>query len=304
MGHLPFAITAYFLNGVAVTIDKFLLSKQIPDPLTYVFYFSLISLGTLLFIPFIPAPSLDVILIASSSTLVWTVGAYFMFKALQIGQVSRVIPVIGTLIPIFLLIAGAVGGTIDSGQMTAILVLVAGIIAITFFDWQGELNKKEILFELIAGVFLAGSYLILREAYVLGDGFLNVFIYSKPILIPVGLILLLIPQTRSRVFVKKTEEKHKSVFNFVKSRAVLLFGLGQISAGVSELLIAFSVSLADPALVNSLQGTQYVFLFFMNWGLSYKYPRIFSEDLSKKLLTVKFLGIVLIGTGLYLLAVS
>jgi hypothetical protein len=304
MSHLPFAITAYFLNGIAVTIDKFLLNKQIPDPLTYVFYFSLISLGALLFIPFVEAPALSIILIASLSTLIWTIGAYFMFKALQIGQVSRVIPVIGTLIPVFLLIKGIITSSISSGQITAILFLVTGLICITIFDWQGKLNKKEIVLELLAAFFLAASYLILREAYTGGDSFLNVFIYSKPVLIPLGLILVLIPQTRKRIFTKKTNESHHSVFSFIKSKAILLFGLGQISAGVSELLIAFSVSLAEPALVNSLQGTQYVFLFFLNWGLSKKYPAIFSEDLVPKLLLAKFLGIALIGVGLYVLAVS
>jgi hypothetical protein len=304
MGHLPFAITAYFLNGIAVTIDKFLLKKQIPDPITYVFYFSLISLATLLFIPFVGVPSTTVVLIASLSTLVWTIGAYFMFKALQIGQVSRVIPVIGTLIPIFLLIKGVITSSISSSQITAILFLVLGLICITFFDWQGKVNKKEIIFEIIAALFLAFSYLILREAYAGGDRFLNVFIYSKPILIPVGLTLILLPKTRARIFTARTYHNSRSVFDLIRSKTTLLFGLGQISAGVSELLIAFSVSIADPALVNSLQGTQYAFLFLLNWGLSKKYPAIFSEDLKLKLLLVKFLGIILIGVGLYLLAVS
>lgn len=304
MSHLPFATSAYFLNGIAVTIDKFLLNKQIPDPLTYVFYFSLISLGTLLFIPFVHAPGVNIILTASLSTLIWTVGAYFMFKALQEGQVSRVIPVIGTLIPVFLLIKGIVTSSISSGQITAILFLVFGLICITFFDWQGKINKKEIFLEILAAFFLASSYLILRNAYAGGDGFLNVFIYSKPILIPVGLVLALLPQTRKRIFVKKTSNSHYSVLSLIKSKAILLFGLGQISAGVSELLIAFSVSLAEPALVNSLQGTQYVFLFFLNWGLSKKYPAIFSEDLAPGLLLAKFSGIIFIGVGLYLLAIS
>ena len=304
MGHLPFAVTAYLLNGIAVTIDKFLLSKQIPDPLTYVFYFSLISLATLLFIPFVEAPSLNIILIASLSTLIWTIGAYFMFKALQIGQVSRVIPVIGTLIPIFLLIKGFITGTINSGQTTAILFLVLGLIFITIFDWKGKIEKKEIILEVGAAFLLALSYLILRQAYLSEDGFLSVLIYSKPVLVPVGLALVLLPQTRARIFNAKIYNTSKSFFSLIKSKTALLFGLGQISAGVSELLIVFSVSLADPALVNSLQGTQYVFLFFLNLGLSKKYPAIFSEDLVPKLLISKFLGIILIGVGLYLLAVS
>src|SRR3990172_3262045 len=126
MSHLPFTISAYFLNALAVLTSKFLLSRIIPDPLIYIFYISLFSFLAVLAIPFTKIPTVEVFALASLSTLTWTLGAYFMYKALKIGQVSRVIPIIGTLIPLILLIfaTGTGADTISYSQASAVLILI------------------------------------------------------------------------------------------------------------------------------------------------------------------------------------
>lgn len=302
MGYLPVTIIAYLLNATAVTIDKFLLTKHIPNPLIYVFYFSLVSCVALVLLPFAPLPSFEALILSSVSTLLWTVGAYFMFKALQEGQVSRVIPVIGTLIPLFLLVAGLIEGNVTVGQGYAIGILVLGLIFLTIFDWRGKVLKKEVFLELSSAGFFAASYLILKFAYEVSN-FWTVFVYSRPILIPVGLTLLLIPQTRRIIFPKNPEQSRKIDWGkLFKSSAVGLFVFGQVSAGVSQLLLNFSISLAEPALVNALQGIQYVFLFAVSLVLGRKYPQVFGEENSRIGMLAKLLGIVCISIGLFLLA--
>src|SRR5260221_11764176 len=138
MSHIPFTITAYLLNSISVTVDKVLLTKHIPDPLVYIFYFSAFSLLAIFLLPFTHLPPLSVFGLASLSTLLWTTGAYFMFKALQQGQVSRVIPVIGTLIPLILLLYGVYRGNLDLNQIWAVLLLILGLVFLTVMDWKGK----------------------------------------------------------------------------------------------------------------------------------------------------------------------
>ncbi len=135
MSHLPFTILAYFFNALAVLANKFLLNKTIPDPLIYVFYISLVSFLAVLGLPFTKIPTFEVFLIASLSTVLWTAGAYFMFKALKIGQVSRVIPTIGTAVPLILL--GFASGThaISETQAWAVWILIGGMVFLTLTDW-------------------------------------------------------------------------------------------------------------------------------------------------------------------------
>lgn len=297
MSQLPFTITAYFFNAIATTVDKFLLTRSIPNPLVYIFYFSLFSALALVLLPFTHIPSGLVFLLSSASTVLWTSGAYFMFKALQIGQVDRVVPIIGTLVPIILLVEAIFTGTITERQIIAVGLLIFGLVVITAPSWKGRFIKIEIAFEILASVLFAISYVILRQAY-LRDNFLTVFVWSRFVIIPVGLLIFIIPKLHHIVFESSEKRPAFSLF----SRAGILFLGGQAAGGLSELLITFSISLANPALVNSLQGTQYVFLFLFSLVLSRYFPQIYQESLSKINLASKILGIAAISVGLYFLA--
>lgn len=302
MSHIPIALAAYFFNALAVLSSKFLLKKIIPDPLIYIFYISLVSLLALFALPFTNIPNLEVFSLASASTLLWTLAAYLMYKALKIAPVSRVIPIIGTLIPLILLITASQNSSLAQNQIHAILVLILGMVFLTITDWQPslqsndkKLNKTEVIYEVASAVFFAISYIILRQAYAQFD-FFSTIVWSRLILLPVGIIILAQPALRLKIITPSGPKLN------LFSKNGLIFSGGQISGVISEFLLLFAISLANPALVNSLQGSQYVFLLFFALILSRKYPSIFQEKYTSKILAIKFIGIALIGAGLYLLA--
>ncbi|MBP9719089.1 MAG: hypothetical protein KBD46_01350 [Candidatus Levybacteria bacterium] len=298
MNYLPFAFSAYFLNGISVLVDKFLLSHKITHPLIYIFYISLVSLVILIFIPFTNMPTLTVFLLASVSTVLWTLGLYALYLALRIGLVTRVIPVIGALVPIILVIEAVYTHAITTNQLMAVIILIFGILFLTLFELRGKLELKELVFEFLSAFLFAFSYIILREAYLL-ESFFTVFVWSRVVLVPIGICIVLIPVSRHIVFGKK--DKRPIV---LRSKAGMLFIVGQICGGISELLLTFSVSLANPALVNSLQGSQYVFLFIASFFLSKKFPHIFAEQHQKWAVISKICGIICVGVGLYIIAFS
>lgn len=294
MNYLPFAIFANLFNSVALTIDKFLLTKTIKDPLTYIFYFSLISVLVTLLIPFTKIPTTQVFLLASLSTVIWTVGTYSMFKALQIGQVQRVIPVIGTLTPLFILSFNQVNDPILINEKWAIFLLLFGLILLNLTFLKGQITKKEILLEVFSASSFAISYLLLRETFLRMD-FLTVFVWSKPVLIPVGVFIFANRRLRQRVFQFKKETA-------LPKKSLILFAFGQVCAGLSELLLVFSISLANPAVVNSLQGTKYIFLGLFAYILGKKFPEVFTQKTTSFFKFAKIFGIVFIIFGLFLLS--
>ena len=296
MSYLPFALLAYFFNGVAVLIDKFLLTAKIKDPLAYIFYISLFSFLLVLLLPLTHVPNLTVFIVASVSTVIWTSGLYFMYKALQVGLVSRVIPVIGVLIPVFLAVEAILTKSITQTELMAIIILILGLILLTIFEWRGHIKRHEVQYELLSALLFAISYVVLRQAFLM-DSFPTVLIWSRIILMPLALVILLIPKTRKIVLVKDEGPNFS-----LKSKEGALFMFGQAAGGSSELLITFSVSLATPALVNSLQGSQYLFLFVAGLFLSKKFPEIFKEEHTPLKTSLKVAGIACIGAGLYTLA--
>lgn len=295
MSYLPFTILAYLLNSIAVTIDKFLLVKSIPNPLTYIFYISAFSLLILLVLPYTLTPKPYTLFLASISTLSWTIGAYLMFAAIRVGQVTRIISVIGTLTALILLFHASFINTISQTQSLAVLILIGGLIFLTWPDWKGKLSGKELVLEILSAFFFAISYLFLKEAY-LRENFLTVLVYSRLILIPLGLAILLVKPLCQTIITSRGQK-----IDFF-SKTGLLFIFGQAAGGAQQLLLTFSISLTTPTLVNSLQGVQYVFLFLFSLILGKIYPQIFAEKHSFVILLSKILGICLIGIGLYLLS--
>lgn len=295
MSYLPFALLAYFLNSISVMIDKYLLVKRAPNPLYYIFYISLFSELVLAGIPFVKVPASSAFLFASASTLLWTTGAYFMFRALKVGNPTRVVPTIGALIPVILAWIGFVSGSLTIDQIWAIGVLIMGLFFLIVPYLKGKITRDEIFSLLVSAFLFADSYIILRWAYQL-ENFASVFVYSRIVLIPLIAIVFTIPILRKKVLDIHQQEGKRSLF----SKGGWLFLIGQATGGSSEMLLTFSISLAYPALVNSLQGVQYVFLFIFGLFLSKKFPSLFAEKLSRLLWTSKIIGILLIITGLFL----
>jgi hypothetical protein len=199
--------------------------------------------------------------------------------------------------PILLLIESVISQTITQNQIVAVILLILGLVALTVTDWGGTITKKEIIFEILSASFFAISYLVLRQAY-LRDEFFTVLIWSRFIILPVSIFIILIPHLKKQVFSSNNDQPNFSLL----SKAGLLFLSGQAAGGISELLITFSVSLANPALVNSLAGSSYVFLLLFSLILGKKYPAIFAEKYTPIGIGSKILGIIILSGGLYLMA--
>jgi len=155
----------------------------------------------------------------------------------------------------------------------------------------------EIVFEILSAIGFALAYILLRQAYLKLD-FFSVLIWSRLILIPFVLVVLTIPILRNKIITSKGLR-----INFLSREGFVFLG-GQTSGVISEFLLLFSISLANPALVNSLQGTQYIFIFIFAIVLSRKFPTIFEEKYTLLNLFSKIIGIGLIVLGLYLLSTS
>ena len=66
----------------------------------------------------------------------------------------------------------------------------------------------------------------------------------------------------------------------------------------------FLAPLAFLAIINALQGVQYVFLLIFAVLLSLKFPQILKEEISREIIFQKVVAILLIGGGLVILALT
>lgn len=292
-----FAIAGYFLNSVGGVIDKFLLGQRpTTKPPVYTFYIGFLSIFAFVLAPFgLSWPGLGQFLIALLAGGLFLFWLLYLFEALDIGEASRVLPVIGGLMPILILILSFLflGERLNWQQILAFFLLVLGSALITLkFGGQKRNLAKAVKFISLAILFGAISLILIKYVYI-KQGFINGFVWSRLGIFLTTLLFLISPNLRQSIFETGRQAKEGLSLLLVSNKAL---------AGGASLLINLAISLGSVSLVNALQGIQYAFLLILTLFLSKKFPEILKEKISGWILLQKILAILFIGGGLVILS--
>lgn len=295
---LPISILGYALNGGSTIIDKILLNKILPSPFVYAFYVSILGIGFILLIPFGVRFELPIVALSAVSGISFVLGLLAFFQSLKQGEASIVAPIVGALNPLFTLLLGGLllNQTITHNQTWGFFVLIFGSFILTFNLIKQHLRvNTQIIYMLIAGLLFAISYLALAKVYSSTNFLTGLSLKS----IAGGLLalsFLLFPKIRAQIFSSKIESHH-----FANKTTYLLFA-GQAMGGTSGLLLNIAVNFANPALVNSLFGVQYLTILLAALFLSKRHPQLLNENLTRMVLVQKLVGVCFLTFGVYLLS--
>jgi len=306
------ALAAYLILAIVFLVDKYLLSKSIPDPKIYSFYVGLLG-GLVLLLAFfvdfyIPDPF--VLFLALFSGVIFIFGLFWFYKALRRFEASRVVPAVGGLTPLFswglmYLISGG-REKLENLDLLALFLLILGSILITYKKTKPSI--KSLLFSTISA-FLLGLYFVLAKYVYLNQPFWNSFIWIRSGGIITSFIFLIF-------FSEVREEltkwlKPRISFSREKAlqpqKAAVIFISNQTLGALANVLQNFAVFLAPVAyisLVAALQGSQYLFLLIFTLIISLKFPRVIKEETSTAVVLQKVLAIFLIGAGILILAIQ
>ncbi len=300
---LYFAIAAYFINAVNGIIDKFLLVRAIPDPLVYTFYVGLFSVFSLALAPFgLIWPGWLQFFASLGVGMLFLVSLYFLFRVLKEYEVSKVLPIVGGLMPIFVLMLDhfLIGDALSQNEIFAFIFLVLGSILISFEKKSIEQTRFRqyslALFgaSVIVSLLFALYYVSFKLVFI-SQPFITGFILTRVGCSLGALILFSIPLAREKIFHNYKGLKMKSGGLFVSNKAL---------AGLASLLLAYAIAKGSVSLVNALRGAEYAFLFVLTLLISHKVPKLLKENFSKSIFAQKIISIVIIAFGLFILAFS
>ncbi|MEA3273619.1 MAG: EamA family transporter [Patescibacteria group bacterium] len=299
---LTIAIFAYFLNAITTIVDKYLLRRSVPSPISYGFYMGILSIFALpLFIFGFEYPGFLLLLFDFLAGFVFLISILLMYVALKNGEASRVMPIIGGLTPILLYVYETLiaKNHIGSGQLVACSLLIAGSILISMRIKNNKKHQQRIHFEslgiaTLSAFFLAGYFILIDQIYTT-QVFIAGFVWTRIGSFLGALLLLSFQKNRKKIFIT-TKKIKLTVASIVISNKII--------AGIAFILLNLAVAKSSGLIVNSLNGTQYVFLFLMIIILSYKYPKIIKEKFNKWVIWQKSLALVLVGMGLVLLFIA
>lgn len=295
-------VIAYLLNASATAIDKFLLSKKIPNPAVYAFFISALSVLGVVLIPFgfHSIPFLQIV-IALLTGVVFTFAYLFMFKALGENEASRITPFMGGLQPIFVFVLAWIflGESLGILAIVAFFVLVIGTIILSRQGGQSakqqRLSRRSYLYATIATILFAIAYTATKYVYN-QDGFITGFVWTRLGTFLGAMLLLAYPKNFMDIIggLKKPQQQQKTG---------LLFIIGQGAGALSFILVSYAISISSSvAIINASRGLEYVFLLLILIILSRKFPKVLSEKMTPKIVLQKSLATAFIIVGLILLA--
>ncbi|MFH1610875.1 MAG: DMT family transporter [Patescibacteria group bacterium] len=320
MSWLIITIFAYLLNAVAAVIDKTMLKKNILSPISYTF--SIAVLGgvlMLLVIPFgfgIPSRLTLIVSLIAGAAFVWAL--ILMFKALEKDDATRVAPIIGGLVPVFVFIFAwyVLEESLTGNQYFAFIFLIIGtfLISLDFqkhgawawlknkFGMKGKIAlpqiRKTLWLAFPASLLFSISHILTKFVYS-NTEFLTGFIWTR--LGSFLAIMLLLLSIKNRQIIKRDFKKNKKQPKQTKTAGVRFF-FGQLCGGGGALLLQYAIFLGSVTLVNALQGVQYIFIFLLILLFTTTLPKLIKEKFTKELVIQKVIAILIIGIGLYLIA--
>ena len=306
MSFAVIAILGYFFLAIAALLDKYILSDEhMLAPATYAFYGGVFSLFTLAFVPFgfgyLGIFPTGILLL---SGIFFLYGLLFLYQAIRKGEISRVAPLVGTIIALTVFLAPFVPGVfgepvLDIYFILALILLIGGgfLISFDFPLKKGEVIPGEVI---TAGILFGIHFLLLKYGYGHTD-FINGLIWSRIGIFLGALTLLFIPLFRREIFSRsrhmRTKPKHAL-------GTLAVFTTNKACAGLASYLVAYASFLGSVALVQALNGLQYVFLLLLMIPIAFRYPDIFREKLHFWDWFQKVIAIIIIGLGLFLASVG
>ena len=315
------AISSYCMSAGIHVADKFLLSNKIHSSIVYAFFVGIWSFLNVILLFFEPwVPDAREMAIDFSAGLLFLATLVFWYKALHQSEATRVVPLVGALIPIFSLLLSAflLGESISNRQLIAFFILIFGGVLISVrqarFYVLHELYEKlknklgnmlglvhaeyrptsrMLIYSFLSAFCFALFYVLMKYIY-LHQPFIGGFVWSRLGSFIGALIILLVPSWHEKIRDHKEEAQDPgNIFFFMLIRLV---------ASVSFIVFNFAISLGNVAMVNALQGTQYLFLIAIVLIISSRFPKLLKDEFSRAVMPQKLIGIAIIGLGLYVLA--
>jgi drug/metabolite transporter (DMT)-like permease len=321
---LAIALISYLINAGVYVGDKFLLSKKVHSSIAYAFYvgiWSFLNIFLLVLDPWLP--NWQQLGIDLAAGLIFLATLIFWYKALHQSEATRVVPIVGALIPVFSYGLGFVflHEQLTERELLAFLILIIGGILVSvkhtrFYEFHAVADRVRAVFgnalggihaeyrptrrlivnSIVSAFFFAAFYVLIKYVYST-QPFVGGFVWSRMGSFIGVHLMLLIPAWRKLIF-----EKH--IGESSKPKNLVLFFLIRGMAAFAFILLNRAVSMGNVAVTNALQGSQYIFLFLMVLFLSSRYPKVLKEELSGEVLFQKIIGALLVGIGMYMLAVT
>jgi transporter family protein len=284
-----FSLLAALCWGIVDIADKYVLTKWFKQSITPTIIMGVIgliaSLVVYLINGFSPLSYFNIFLAIIAGIFWFLAVGVFYFKALQIGEASRVVPLF-FLSNLFITLFAAVflGEIFTTSKYLGIFLLFFSSILLTVKKFKISLDKAFWLM-LLASIVISIERVLLKYILNFGD-YWTVFSWER-----IGVLIATIP-----VLYFYYPELQKTV----KTHGKKVIAVVSASKSLHILALLFStiaISLGFVALANALSSVELFFVLAFTVLLSIFYPQILKEEITKSTVLLKLVAIILMFVG-------
>ena len=290
------AIIAQGLIGMSLVWDKILLRQPATKTLSnYVFWLGAMSILGLLLIPFgFKMPALRMAALGFGAGVIHLAANWFYYRALQRGEASQMLAVIGGFSPLATALIGL--GLLnkplgDSNEIGFALLVGGGFVMFLAekFAW------RDVIASVLLSAALFGLTNVLQKMVFDETGFVSGYVFFTFGTFMGAMGLLIRPAWREEIFRRSEEAPPRSKFWYFVNRFI---------SGVGSFLIFFAISKGSPAIVDAIAGVRYAIIFLAVFVITKTKPDWLREDFHRHTLIGKSIATALIVAGLVLVGSS
>jgi drug/metabolite transporter (DMT)-like permease len=306
MSWLIYAIIGHLANGIAFAIDKMLLKSAFTRSATYAGLVGILSTVVVFAVPFVhnwPRGSGWLLSVLSGVTFILALWAFF--GAMARAEASRVVPIVGSLIPVFTL-AGSfafLAERLSDRTFIGFGLLILATVILSSGKASERPASQTVWLAVTAAILFAVASITGKAVYD-SSGFFGAFVVSRlaAALTALGLLALIdvrAGQEALSIFMPSRGGRSKGKQPGKIAAIMALVGQGLGACGF--VLVQYAMSKGSASLVNALQAVQYAFLVLLALALRKRALQLLGEHLDRRTLIVKGAALMLTAVGMYLL---
>ena len=304
MNWFTLAIIGHLANGTAFIIDKILLKSAFSRSATYAGIVGALSFVVVVMVPFVnvwPSGNIWIAAIVSGATFILALWAFF--AALSRAEASRVVPIVGSLIPILTLAGSFVflGERLSDRNFVGFGLLILATVVLSS-GGKGR-PTHDTVWLAVTSAFLFAISSVTGKATYNATGFLGGFIATRIAAAVTSLLLLVLIDReagREALSIIRPNRHQTSKHKQPGKLAGLLAVIGQSLGAVGFLFVQWATAKGSASIVNAMQAIQYGLLVMVALALRHKAPQLLGENLTKKVLAIKTSALVIAAVGMYL----
>lgn len=311
MSWVAVALLAYLFLATSNLFDKFLIDHVISSSKAYAFVACLLGAIVVIASPWLLEwPGWYLFFWDFILGFIFALALWSLYEALKRGEAAKTLVLVGGVVPVFsiLLSVGFLKESFSLEQWGGLFLLVFGTFLIALLPSHRsflsrvvkhfKIKQKTGINSLFLAIFSGIAYAVyfVGSKYAFNEqSFASAFIWAR--LGAAMFVLLFLLQGNSR----REIQKFLKTSSPKKHKFLVLLGQGFGSAGF--ILQNYAIFLGSVAMVNALQGVQYAFILLISAILAFSAPKLLKESFTGPIIFQKAVAVLLIGFGLYFIAV-